>query len=100
MRKGIKEGNEKLQYAVYGGLCGILGILSVILLLISVLECRPAILNAIGRSIVSASLAIMAIHLGKKSDSKEGKSVIFLGLVILILVIISYIFGIMPCATG
>jgi hypothetical protein len=100
MKKGKKEGVETLEYAVYGGICGILGLLSILILLFAVLECRPAVINAIGRSIVSASLAILSIHFGKKSDTKEGKIVVLIGIIILILVVISYIFGIIPCASS
>ena len=90
---------ETLEFAVYGGICGILGLLSIILLFIAVLECRPGIPNAIGRSIISISLAIMTIHFGKKSPTKQGISIVIFGIILLILVIILYIFGIIPCAT-
>jgi hypothetical protein len=85
-----------LEYAVYGGICGLLGILSIIVLFFAVLECTPAVINAIIRRIISTSLALLTIHFGWKSQTKEGKSVITLGIII-ILVIITYIFGIIPC---
>ena len=84
---------ETLEFAVYGGICGILGLLSIILLFTAVLECRPGIPNAIGRSIITTALAIMTIHFGKRSPTKQGASVIILGIVILILVHLFYIFG-------
>ena len=90
--------NETLEYAVYGGICGVLGLLSTLILFLAVLECKPAIINAIGRSIVSIGLALMTIHFGRKTKTKEGKSVILFGIVILIVVILCYIFGIIPCA--
>lgn len=93
------EGVETLQFAVYGGICAILGLLSLILLFIAVLECRPGIPNAIGRSIISIVLGLMAIHFGQRAKNhKQGIIVIFFGIVVLILVVILYIFGIIPCA--
>lgn len=98
MNKRESKG-ELLEYAVYGGICGLLGILSIIVLFFAVLECTPAVINAIIRSIISTSLALLTIHFGWKSQTKEGKSVITLGIIIIILVIITYIFGIIPCIT-
>ena len=91
--------NETLEFAVYGGICGILGLLSIILLFIAVLECRPAIPNAIGRSIISTALAIMTIHFGRRSKTKQGISLVLFGIILLVLVVLLYIFGIIPCAT-
>jgi hypothetical protein len=97
-KKNKIEGVETLQFAVYGGICGILGFLSIILLFIAVLECRPGIPNAIGRSIISTALAIMTMHFGRRSKTKQGISVIIFGIILLILVVLLYIFGIIPCA--
>ena len=98
-KKEIYENPETLQFAVYGGICGILGLLSLIILFIAVLECKPAIPNAIGRSIISSALAILTIHFGYRAkEFKEGKTVMMLGGIILILVGILYIIGIIPCA--
>lgn len=94
-----KKNIEDLQFAVYGGVCGILGLLSLIILFLAVLECKPAIPNAIGRSIISSALGVLTIHFGYRARLyKEGKSVILLGFAILILVGILYIVGIIPCA--
>jgi membrane protein DedA with SNARE-associated domain len=76
----------------------LLGLLSVIILITAVLECRPALLNAIGRSIVSISLSLLTIHFGRRSDTKQEKLVVILGSIVLILVVLLYIFGIIPCA--
>jgi hypothetical protein len=90
---------EDLQFAVYGGVCGIIGLLSLVILFFAVLECKPAIPNAIGRSILSSALGFLTIHFGYRARMfKEGKTVILLGLVILILVGILYLIGIIPCA--
>ena len=101
MKKKIEEGSESLQFVVYGGICGVLGLLSIALLIIAVLECRPGIPNAIGRSIISIALAILTIHFGKRAkNTKQGVLVILLGIALLILVGLLYIFGIVPCAMG
>jgi len=99
MNKKNNSSIETLEFAVYGGICGLLGLLSVVILFIAVLECRPAILNAIGRSIISISLSFLTIHFGRRSKTKEGKLVIILGIIVFVLVVVSYIFGIIPCAT-
>ena len=91
--------NETLEFAVYGGICGILGLLSIFFLFIAVLECKPAILNAIGRSIISTALAVMTIHFGRRSKTKQGFSLVLFGIILLILVVLLYIIGIIPCAT-
>jgi multisubunit Na+/H+ antiporter MnhB subunit len=57
------------------------------------------VFNAIGRSIVSIALGLMSIYFGYKAkNNKEGISVIIVGVIILILVFITYIVGIIPCA--
>lgn len=99
MNKKNNSSIETLEFAVYGGICGLLGLLSVVILFIAVLECRPAVLNAIGRSIISISLSFLTIHFGRRSKTKEGKLVIILGIIVFVLVVVSYIFGIIPCAT-
>jgi len=99
LKKDKSKNVEDLQFAVYGGVCGILGLLSLIILFIAVLECKPAIPNAIGRSIISSALAILTIHFGYRAkEFKEGKTVMILGGLILVLVSILYIIGIIPCA--
>ena len=93
-----KKDVEDLQFAVYGGVCGILGLLSLIILFFAVLECRPAIPNAIGRSLISSALGIITIHFGYRARLfKEGKTIILLGVVILILIALLYGIGIIPC---
>ena len=93
-----KKYPETLEFVVYGGICAILGFLSIIILFFTTVECKPAVLNAIGRSIVSFSLGILTIHFGRRSKAQEGKVVIIGGIIILILVGLTYIFGIIPCA--
>jgi len=94
-----KKNVEDLQFAVYGGVCGILGLLSLIILFIAVLECKPAIANAISRSILSSALGVLTIHFGYRARMfKEGKTVMLFGGFLLILVGILYIVGIIPCA--
>jgi len=88
---------EQLEYAVYGGICGMIGLVSIIVLLIAVFECKPALVNAILISFVNVSFAVLTIHFGMKSNIKEGRSVIIFGAVILLLVVLTYIFGIIPC---
>ena len=101
LNKENAKNKEDLQFAVYGGICGILGLISLIILFIAVLECKPAILNAIGRSIISSALAILTIHFGYRAkDFKEGKSVIIFGGIILVLVVVLYIVGIIPCLSS
>ena len=74
-----KKNIEDLQFAVYGGVCGILGLLSLIMLFLAVLECRPAITNAIGRSLISSALGVLTIHFGYRARMfKEGKTVMLL----------------------
>lgn len=90
---------EDLQFAVYGGVCGIIGLISILILFFAVLECKPAILDAIGRSIISSTIGILTIHFGYRArEFKEGKTVMVLGGVVLILVCLLYIIGIIPCA--
>ena len=90
---------EDLQFAVYGGVCGIIGLISVLILFFAVLECKPAILDAVGRSIISLTMGILTIHFGYRAkEFKEGKTVMILGGVVLILVGLLYIIGIIPCA--
>jgi len=99
MKKEKTKNTEDLQFAVYGGICWILGLLSLIILFIAVLECKPGIPNAIGRSIISSALAVLTIHFGYRAkDFKEGKTVMMLGGIILVLVSVLYIIGIIPCA--
>jgi hypothetical protein len=94
-----KKNIEDLQFAVYGGVCGVISLLSLIILFFAVLECKPAVSNAIGRSILSSALGILTIHFGYRARMfKEGKTIILLGIIILILVGILYIVGIIPCA--
>lgn len=93
-----KKNVEDLQFAVYGGICGILGLLSIIILFFAVLECKPAIPNAIGRSLISTAIGLLTIHFGYRARSfKEGKTVIILGIIILILIALLYGIGIIPC---
>lgn len=99
MKKEKTKNTEDLQFAVYGGICWILGLLSLIILFIAVLECKPAIPNAIGRSIISSALAVLTIHFGYRAkEFKEVKTVMMLGGIILVLVGVLYIIGIIPCA--
>jgi len=94
-----KKDIEDLQFAVYGGVCGIIGFLSLIILFFAVLECKPAIANAIGRSILSSALGVLTIHFGYRArEFKEGKTVMMFGGFLLVLVGILYIVGIIPCA--
>ena len=94
-----KKNIEDLQFAVYGGVCGLIGLLSLIILFIAVLECKPAIPNAIGRSIISSVLGVLTIHFGYRARMfKEGKTTILLGCIVLTLVGIVYIVVIIPCA--
>lgn len=93
-----KKYPETLEFVVYGGICAILGFLSIIILFFTAVECKPEVMNAIGRSVVSLSLGILTIHFGRRSNAREGKVVIIGGIVILILVGLTYIFGIIPCA--
>ena len=94
-----KKNIEDLQFAVYGGVCGILGLLSLIILFVAVLECKPAIPSAIGRSLISLTLGVLTIHFGYRARMfKEGKTIMVLGLTVLILVVLLYILGIIPCA--
>ena len=98
-KKNKLKNVEDLQFAVYGGVCGIIGLLSLIILFFAVLECKPGIPNAIGRSILSSALGVLTIHFGYRARMfKEGKSVMLLGCVVLILVGILYMVGIIPCA--
>jgi hypothetical protein len=93
-----KKNIEDLQFAIYGGVCGIIGLLSLIILSIAVLECKPAIPNAIVISILSSALGILTIHFGYRARMlKEGKIVMLLGFAALILIAILYIIGIIPC---
>ncbi len=98
-KKKESKNIEDLQFAVYGGACGILGLLSLIILFFAVLECKPAIPNAIGRSIISSALGVLTIHFGYRARMfKEGKSVMLLGCIVLILIGLLYLIGIIPCA--
>jgi len=93
-----KKNIEELQFAVYGGVCGIIGLLSLFILFLAVLECRITIPNAIGRSILSSALGVLTVHFGYRARMfKEGKTIILLGFIVLILVVILYIVGIIPC---
>ncbi len=94
-----KKNIEDLQFAVYGGVCGIIGLLSLTILFLAVLECKTAVPNAIGRSILSSTLGVLTMHFGYRARMfKEGKTIILLGFIVLILVGIIYIVGIIPCA--
>ena len=98
MNEGKKEDKETLEYAVYGGIIGILGVLSLMVLFIAVLECKPAIVNAIIRSIICAGLGVLTVHFGYRAKKfKQGQVVIILGVTLDVFVIILYIVGIIPC---
>jgi len=99
MKKKETKNIEDLQFVVYGGICGMLGLLSLIILFFAVLECKPAIPNAVGRSLISSALGVLTIHFGYRTrEFKQGKTVILLGCAVLILVGILYVVGIVPCA--
>ena len=86
---------ETLQFAVYGGISGMLGLLSIILLFLTTLKCSSGVNNAVGLSI---ALSILTIHFGLRAKTHEGKLVIILGIAVLILVGLIYAIGIIPCA--
>ena len=99
MKKKETKNIEDLQFVVYGGICGMLGLLSLIILFFAVLECKPAIPNAVGRSLISSTLGVLTIHFVYRTrEFKQGKTVILLGCAVLILVGILYVVGIVPCA--
>jgi hypothetical protein len=99
MKKKETKNIEDLQFVVYGGICGMLGLLSLIILFFAVLECKPAIPNAVGRSLISSALGVLTIHFGYRArEFEQGKTVILLGCAVLILVGILYVVGIVPCA--
>ena len=99
MKKKETKNIEDLQFAVYGGICGMLGLLSLIILFLAILECKPAIPNAVGRSLISSTLGVLTIHFVYRTrEFKQGKTVILLGCAVLILVGILYVVGIVPCA--
>ena len=93
------SGRETLQFAVYGGISGMIGLVSLLLLFFTAYRCQPEdITNAIINSIISISLGVLTINFGRKaSNNKQGISMIILGVIILIFVIIMYITEIIPC---
>lgn len=97
LEKNSMKSPETLQFAVYGGITGMLGLLSLVLLFFSAFNCKAGLINAIGLSILSIVLSFMTITFGKRAKTYEGKLVIILGLVILIVVILLYVFGVIPC---
>jgi hypothetical protein len=96
--KKIKDSNvESIRFAVYGGICGLLGFLTTIFLFFSILDCTENIINAIGLSIVSISLAVLTVHFSRRSDTRQGKIVLALGIALVIIILLIYVFGIIQC---
>jgi len=95
--KKLKEAPESLQFAVYGGICGVIGLFSIVFLFFAVYECKPGLIDAVARSIVSITLALMSIHFGMRSKTREGIYIIILGISVIIIVSLLYIIGIIPC---
>jgi len=89
----VKEKNiENLQFAVYGGICGVLGLVSIILLFLSGFDCKSDIFLMIGTSIICFILGCLAIFFGLKAKKHiQGKSVITLGVIVFILLALVYI---------
>ena len=92
----FKEKNvENLQFAVYGGICGVLGFLTIVLLFFANFDCKSDILFIIGTSIASSFLGVLSIFFGLKARRYiQGKSVIILGLIVVFIVWLFYYFGI------
>jgi len=96
-------GREPLEYAVYGGICGMLGVMVFIFLFIAVVleSCRPPIYLSVGRSLICIILSIMTLYFGYQARAtKQGITVILLGIAVLLLVGILYIVGIIPCVVS
>ena len=90
----IKEKNiENLQFAVYGGICGVLGLVTILLLFLSGFDCKSDLVFMIGVSIICAILGFFSIFFGLKAKRHiQGKSVITLGIIVFILIVLIYIF--------
>jgi len=91
MGKNRDKNIENLQYAVYGGICGVFGLLALLLLFFSGFNCKSDALLMIAVSFVCGILGFLAIFFGLKAKKHiQGKSIILLGILIFVLLVLLY----------
>ena len=82
---------ENLQYAVYGGICGVFGLLTLLFLFLSGYNCKSESAMMIGVSIISGLLGFLTFLFGFKAKKHiQGKGIIGLGVLDFILLILLY----------
>ena len=89
---------NKDRFPLYGYICSGIAILFFLFHFLYLIDrCPYGISTVIKLSIIQLILAILAMYFGCCSKTKKAKISIILGLTVLILVILYYIFIISPC---
>jgi len=92
---------NKDRFPLYGYICSSVAILFFLAHILYLIDrCPYGISTVIRLSIIQVILAILAIYFGCCSKTKKAKISIILGLIVLILVMLYYIFIINPCISS
>ena len=89
---------NKERFPLYGYICGTVAILFFLAHFLYLIDrCPFGISTVIRVSFIQVILAILAMYFGCCSETKKAKISIILGLIVILLVILYYIFVIHPC---
>lgn len=89
---------DKNKFPLYGYICSIVAILFFLFHLLYLIDkCPFGISTVIRISFIQVILAILAIYFGCCSETKKAKVSIMLGLIVILLVVLYYVFIIHPC---
>ena len=89
---------NKDRFPLYGYICSIVAILFFSAHFLYLIDrCPYGISTVIRVSVIQVVLAILAMYFGCCSETKKAKISILLGLIVILLVIVYYLFIIHPC---
>jgi len=89
---------NKEKFPLYGYICSTVAILFFIAHFLYLIDrCPFGISTVIRISFIQVILAILAMYFGCCSETKKAKISILLGLIVILLVILYYVFVIHPC---
>jgi len=89
---------NKDRFPLYGYICSIVAILFFSAHFLYLIDrCPYGISTVIKVSVIQLTLAILAMYFGCCSETKKAKISILLGLIVILLVIVYYLFIIHPC---
>jgi len=92
---------SKEKFPLYGYICSIIAILFFIFHFLYLIDKCPFGISLVIRiSFIQVILAILAIYFGCCSKIKKAKISIVLGLTVILLVVLYYIFVIHPCVSS